>query len=435
MKRSRILAWSIGGIFLAAGVGTAVVVSRTPLAVKSDEVPLAVVKRGEIDLQVHATGELRASHSVVLAAPAIGGAALQITKLAQTGAQIKKGDTVIEFDPSEQHYKLEQSRSELEQAKQEIAKAKADAQVQAAEDKVALLKARYDVRSAELDVQKDELLSKLDADKNQLALQQARQVLAELEKDIESHKDSGKAATFLAREKYNKANLTMTEAQQNLQKMTVTAPMDGVISIQRNLDSVGGFFFTGMSIPDYHPGDQARPGRPIARVVDPMGMELVAKVGERNRGNIKQGQTVTIVFDALPDRTFQGTVKSIGGISRGQFFSASNSGSSFEVSIQISDPDALLRSGFTAKVVFMGDSKKNVLYLPQQAVFQKDGKRIVFVSKNGGYEQQEVTVLRESESRAEVEGLNEGTSVALIDPTVPRKSVASSVAGSVEGTL
>ena len=435
MKRSRILAWSIGGVFLAAAVGAAVVVGRTPLAAKSDEVPLAVVKRGEIDLRVQTTGELRASHSIVLTAPTIGGDSLQITKLAETGAQIKKGDTVIEFDPSEQHYKLEQSRSELKQAEQEIAKAKADALVQTAEDKVALLKARYDVRSAELDVQKDELLSKIDADKNQLALQQARQALAELEKDIESHKDSGKAAMFLAQEKYNKANLTMTEAQQNLQKMTVTAPMDGLISILRNLDSVGGFFFTGMSIPDYRPGDQARPGRPIARVVDPMGMELVAKVGERNRGNIRQGQAVKIVFDALPDHPFQGTVKSIGAMSRGQFFSASNSGSSFDVSIQISDPDARLRSGFTAQVVFIGDSKKDVLYLPLQAVFQKDGKRIVYLSRGGGYEQREVKIRSESESRAEVEGLEQGDKVALIDPTAPRKTSSSSASGTAGGTL
>ena len=65
---------------------------------------------------------------------------------------MKKGDIVIEFDPSEQHYKLEQNRSELLQAEQEITKAKADAAVLAAQDKVALLKARYNVRRAELDV-------------------------------------------------------------------------------------------------------------------------------------------------------------------------------------------------------------------------------------------------------------------------------------------
>jgi len=39
---------------------------------------------------------------------------------------VNKGDVVIEFDPSEQRYKLDQNRSELQQAEQEITKAKAD---------------------------------------------------------------------------------------------------------------------------------------------------------------------------------------------------------------------------------------------------------------------------------------------------------------------
>lgn len=128
------------------------------------------MKRGDLDLRVYATGELTASHIAMVVAPPMGGDSLQITELAHTGESVKKGDLVADFDPSEQRYKWEQSHSELLQAQQEITKAKADAAVLAAQDKVALLKAKYGVRSAELDVQKNELLSKIDADKNDLAL-------------------------------------------------------------------------------------------------------------------------------------------------------------------------------------------------------------------------------------------------------------------------
>ena len=127
------------------------------------------------------------------------------------------------------------------------------------------------MRRAELDVQKNELVSKIDAEKNELALAQAKRVLAEQEKDIESHKASGQAATYLAQEKYNKAKLGMDQAQQNLDKMRVTAPMDGLVSIQKNMNAMGGIFFTGMSLPDYHEGDQVQPGSAIAQVVDPAG--------------------------------------------------------------------------------------------------------------------------------------------------------------------
>ncbi len=434
MKRHRVFTAIIVLLTLGGAVGAVVAAHRVHLPSKNDEVPLAVVKRGSLDLEVHATGELRASHELMLTAPAIGGASLQITEVARTGGMVKKGDLVLAFDPSEQHYKLEQNHSEYLQAEQEIAKSKADAVVLAAQDQVALLKARYSVRRAELDVQKNELESKIDADKNLLALDQAKRVLTELEKDAESHKATGQAAIYLAREKSNKAKLAMDEAQRNLEKMKVVAPMDGLVSIQKNEEASGGIFFTGMSLPDYRPGDQVYPGTAIANVVDPMSLDLTTKVSEQDHGNIHQGEPVEVTFDAVPGRVFHGVVKSMGGMSVREMFSASSSGG-FEVAIQLTESDARLRSGFTAQILFKGGSQSNVLTLPRLAIFLKDGKRIVYVKSGNGYDQREVKIKSESESRAAVEGVEEGSMAALIDPTAPRKSTAAgSASGSTEGT-
>ena len=370
----------------------------------------------------------------MLSAPAVGGDSLQLTKLVRTGVPVKKGDVILEFDPSEQHYKFEQNQSELLQAEQEITKAKADAVVQSAEDKVLLLKDRYSVRRAELDVQKNELVSKIDGDKNLLALDQAKRVLAEAEKDAESHKATGQAGTYLAQEKYNKAKLAMDQAQQNLDKMRVTASMDGLVSIQKNTNASGGFFFTGMSLPDYHEGDQVQAGSSIAQVVDPQGLDLSSQIGEQDRANLQAWQDSDLLFDAMPGHEYHGKVKSVGGMSVRQFFS-SNSNGKFDVAIELSEKDARLRSGFTAQIVFRGGTKRNVLYLPQQALFLKDGKRIVYVKKGNGYEQREVKIVSENESRAAIDGVEEGSVVALVDPTAPRKTGGgSAAAGSPGGT-
>jgi hypothetical protein len=45
----------------------------------------------------------------------------------------------------------------------------------------------------------------------------------------------------------------------------------------------------------------------------------------------------------------------------------------------------------------------------------------VYIKNKSGYEQREVTVRGENESRAAIDGLNAGDEVALIDPTAPRK--------------
>lgn len=419
MRSRKSIAWSVVPVVLCAVIG--VVAARVGPSTAGSDVPTVHVKRGDLAMQVFITGELKASHSEMLAAPPIGGGALQITHLLRTGSAVKKGDLVIEFDPSEQHYKLDQSQSELLQAEQEITKAKADAAVTAAKDKVDLLKARFNVRRAELDVQKNELVSTIDARKNQLALEGAQRVLAELEQDVKSRSASNQAAISLAEEKHNKAKLAMDQAQGNIQKMRVVAPMDGLVALEKNEGSTGGFFFTGMSLPEYREGDQVEAGRTVGQVIDPKGMELIAKVGELERNSIKEGQAVDIQLDALPGIAFRGTVKTVSSNNARNFWDDDTS-TRFEVAITLSSNDPRMRPGLTAHVLINGDPQKNVLYVPRQALFLKDNKRVVFIRKGNNFDTHEVKIQAENESRAAVEGLDAGTEIALIDPTAPKKT-------------
>ena len=421
------------GIAIALVTVTGVVLKGGPANQAADgDVPVAPVRKGDLDLKVHTDGELRANHAMVLTAPPVAGGALQITRLLHPGTFVKKGDVVFEFDPAEQHYKLEQSRSELQQADQEITKADADAAVQAAQDKVALLKARFDIRRAELDVQKNELVSAIEGKKNQLAREQAQRALAKLQQDIQSHTVSGQASILLAKEKRNKAKLAMDTATENIGKMRVAAPMDGLVSIEKNQGAMGEIMFAGMSVPEYRAGDQVQPGSPIAQVIDAQKMELVGKISERDRSNIRVGQPVEIEFDAQPGRTFHGNVKTVGGMSVTQFWET-GMGGRFDVAIQLLDEESSLRPGLTAQVVILGDKKTNVLYIPTQALLMKDGKRVVFVRRSKGFEQRETKVLCENESHAAIEGLSVGDQVALLDPTAPKRFQSSGASPSPGG--
>jgi multidrug resistance efflux pump len=407
-------------VALTAVVGVLAELRRTAPVAAGNDIPTSQVRRGELEMKVYATGELRASHSEMMMAPPIGGGALEITHLLHTGAVVKKGDLVMEFDPTEQRYKLEQNRSELFQAEQEITKVKADAAVTAAQDKVALLKARFDVRRAELEVQKNELVSTIDARKNDLALEQAKRVLAELEQDVKSRSASNQAAIALAEEKRNKAKLAMNQAEQNIQKMRVTAPMDGLVALEKNEGAAGGFFYGGMTLPEFREGDQVEPGRAVGQIIDPKEMELAVKVGELERNNIKEGQPVEIRLDALPGNIFRGTVKTLGGMNSRRPWEA-DTGAEFGVMIALTNKDARMRPGLTAQVVIQGDSRKDVLYLPRQALFLKDSKPVVYVKDGNNFEPRQVKILAENESRAAIEGIGAGAAVALVDPTVQRK--------------
>lgn len=431
MKRRRAIAWGFVVIIFAAVAGLVATTRQTTPG--GDDIPLASVRRSDLDFKVYAISELQANHSMTLTAPPVSGGALQITTLLHTGAPVKKGDVVFEFDPSEQHYNLEQSQSELQQAEQEIAKATADSLVQTAQDKVAMLKARFDLRQAELEVQKNELVSAIDAKKNDLALEQAKNALAQLQQDIESHTASGRATVVLAQEKKNKAKLAMDQAQQNITRMRVTAPMDGLVFIERNANALGGMMWQGMSLPDYRAGDQVEPGSAIARVIDATQMQVTAKIGEQERNNVKVGQMADVTFDALPGQIFHGTVKTVGGMSSRMFWEANNGGR-FDIGIQLEKDDPRLRPGLTAEITILGDERKNVLYIPRLALFLRDGKRVVYIKNGRGFEQHEVKIDGENESRAAIEGLSTNDKVALLDPTAPKKAGASATSGASGAT-
>lgn len=435
MRSRRAITWAVVAVVLCATVGVVAAVRRASPAAAGDKVPTGLVKRGDLDMKVNVTGELRASHSEILIAPPIGGGSLQLTHLLHTGATVKKGDLVMEFDPSEQHFKLEQNRSELLQAEQEITKAKADAAVVTAQDKVALLKARFDVRRAELDVQKNELISTIDARKNDLALDQAKRVLTELEQDVKSRSASNQATISLAEEKRNKAKLAMDQAQSNIDKMRVVAPMDGLVALEKNQGAMGGFCcFPGMTMPEYHEGDQVEPGRSVGQVIDPNGMELVAKVGELERNNVKAGQSVDYQLDAFPETKFHGKVKTVGGNNTRMFWEDDTS-TKFEVTITLATTDPRMRPGLTAHLFINSDPRKDVLYVPRQALFLKENKRIIYVRSGNSFEPREVKIQAENESRAAIDGISAGTEIALIDPTAPRKAANSGTASPGGGTI
>jgi hypothetical protein len=332
---------------------------------------------------------------------------------------VHAGEVVLEFDPSQQEYNLAQNRSDLEQADQEIVKAKADAAVQTAEDQTALLKAKYAVRKAELEVSKNEILSSIDGQKNILALDEAKRALTQLEQDIRSHGASNDAALAISQEKHHKARLEMDQAELNIKNMKITSPIDGLMVIHGNRDSTGGFFMDGMTLPDYHVGDQVNPGSSIAEVIDSSHLEISAQVGETDRTNLKTGQSVEIKVDALPGESFTGKVRTVGGATAREFWD-DNAKHKFDVAIQLDRADPRLRPGFEAQLSILGDHLTRAVSLPAEAVFEHAGKKIVYCERGRGFEMQEVKVLALSEGRAILEGIPVGTVVALVNPDKKR---------------
>jgi multidrug efflux pump subunit AcrA (membrane-fusion protein) len=414
MKRS--VVW-IALVLIVAAVGAAMAIGMPRLPESSTDIPTAAVSRRPLELNVHATGELRAGRTVTLITPPVGGM-LRIVSMVPTGGTVKAGDVVVEFDPAEQQYALEQARTELAEAEQEIVKMKADREVQNAQDAVDLLTARFDLRRAELDAQGNEFVSPIDAQKNALSLEEARRRLAQIEDDVKSRLVTSKSSLQVVEEKRNKALMAMQRAQQVIESLVLKASIDGVVSVKENRDASGGMFFYGQVLPEYREGDSVWPGRPVVDLIESGRMELRAKIDESDRTNLVEGQVAEVSVDTLPGQRFKAKVGALAGLaSRGGFFEPTASISRlFDVTFQFETQDPRLKAGASARVFIKGKQIEGALHVPRQAVFEKSGKNHVFVRSGDRFEQREVKVLQRTESRIAVDGLTEGLEIALVDP-------------------
>jgi HlyD family secretion protein len=391
---------------------------RDLTSTKDEVIPTAKVSRGDVTITVTARGSLRGGNSEMLLAPMTGGLDMHLTSLRTTGEPVKSGEVVAEFDTTEQEYKLKEAEADLAEAEAHLAQAKAQNDAQDEEDRYALLKAESDIRLAELDVRRNPLLPALTARENTLALDAAKDHLTQLQHNLANRKATNLAAIGIQEAARGKAESQAKTARENIEAMTLKAHRDGYVSVRQNVG--GNMMFYGMVLPIFQVGDQVRPGMAVAEIPDLKNWEVVANIGELDRGHLSLGQPVEISVVAMPSRGFRGHVKELGGTTGSPW------DRHFECKIALDDPTPELRPGMSANIVITTDQMKGVLSLPAQAMFENDGRTFVYVEKQGSFTTKDVKLVRRNEMRVVVSGVNEGELVALANPTETAKKKTAS---------
>jgi HlyD family secretion protein len=203
-------------LLLALTASCSYVSEITGIKRRQDNIPTARVTRSPVEINIHALGELRPAKTASISALPVGRSMMQIIYLAKTGAKVKQGEVIVKFDPSDQEYNLELSKSQLTEAEQQIIKAKADQTVRAAKDKVDLIKAQYAVKRAELKVRGNDLLGAIEAKKNLIDLYDAKRRYEQLQRDIQSRLSSDAADLAVQNVARMRADMGMKLAQQIL---------------------------------------------------------------------------------------------------------------------------------------------------------------------------------------------------------------------------
>jgi len=387
------------------------------VATNKEPIPTTRVRLGLVTFMVHATGALSGGNSETLAAPMIGGGQLHITYLRRPGELVKAGDTAVEFDTTDQQFALREAEADVAEAEQRVADAKAQLEAQKEEDTYALEKARSDVRLAELEVKKNPISAAIVARENDMALAQARETLAETEKNMANRTSTNEAAILAQEAARMKAQVQAANAQHNIEAMTLKAQRAGYVAIRLNTNL--NFFFDGMTLSPFQVGDQVWPGTAVAEIPDLSNWEVTAPIAEVDRGHIAIGQPAEVTVIAVPGQVFNGRVKDLGGTTGPPW------DRHFDCHITLEKPSPELRPGMSVRITITTDSMKNALWLPAQALFENNGRTFVYVPSGSGFAPRDVKLVRRSESQVVIAGLTERQLVALADPTRQAKKKSS----------
>ena len=400
-------------------IGVLVVIAGAAVAInaRTDTAPNATtaeVTRGDFVDYIQIRGDIRPAKSIVLAAPLQAGGELQIVKLVKNATAVKKGDLLVEFDATTLQQRLLERQSELKTAEGEIAQSLAQAKITAEQQQTELMKAKYDVDRAKLDLGKRDLISRIEYEGAKLSLGDAEQRLKEVEARALSTKAAADAELTGKKRRRDKAKFDVERAQQSIAALRLHAPADGTVNILENPRSGGPFGGGGV---EFREGDRAWAGASILELPDLSTIHLEARLDESDRGRLKVGQTATVKIEAVPGKDFVAKVDKISVLARVDFSSGWPPVRNFDLGLVLDERDPRIRPGMTATARISADRLPNVTLVPAEAIFQKDGRPVVYRLNGSKFDETSIEIVRRGREQAAVgAGVEPGDKLAIRRP-------------------
>jgi len=278
-------------------------------------------------------GTTEAVQSRAILAPLLAGQqlpTLTVIRLAPAGARVKPGDVLVEFDRQAQMKDFVDKQAEYRKLLGQVAEEQAKEDAARAKDETELRQSENNLRKAELEVQKAEIVSRIDAEKNQETLEEAKATFGQLRETFDLKRKAGQAAIRILEIQRDRAEQTMTHAEANADLMLIRSPIDGVVV----LNSI---WKQGV-MAEVQEGDKIEPGMPFMQVVNPTSMQVRVLANQQDFLNLRSGQTARVRLDAYPDLVFPAQIEQLAPIGESGRFSGKVRVFAVIVSIHGNDP-------------------------------------------------------------------------------------------------
>src|SRR5438445_3141017 len=266
---------------------------RSERAATNVEESIIKVERKDFTQTLRLNGTTQASRSFVVLAPRLEGAqvgSMVITKLAPAGTHVEKGDVLVEFDPQAEERDYLDKKSTYENLVGQVAQKQADENIARAKDDTAMKQAEDELKRAQLELQRNEIVSRIDAEKNQEAVDEAQTTLKQLKETYQLKRAAAAAAIRIQEIQRDRALEAMRYSQGNAAKMVVHSPMPGVV--------VYNTIWLGGRMGTVQQGDQVRPGVPFMKEVDPSHMEESVAFNQEDLHKMNPDEQTQMQLDA-----------------------------------------------------------------------------------------------------------------------------------------
>lgn len=366
------------------------------LATRGGEVPVRAEKavRESIVNTISTNGKIEPVDNFEAHAPA----ATTVKRLfVREGDRVKAGQKILQLDDANARADAARALARLRAAEADLAALKTGGTHEEVLNREAeLVKARAERDSAERNLgamrqlEQRGAASPAEVQEAENRLQRAQADVTALEQKQTSRYSRPEVAKVQA--EAGEARAAYEAAQSLLQNANVTAPRDGLV----------------YSLP-VKQGAYVNAGDLLVQIGDLRRIQVRAFVDEPEIGKLGVGQPVTVTWDALPGRTWTGTLTRVPTT-----VTPRGTRTVGEITCEVDNADLKLLPNINVSVVVTTARHDNALTVAREAIHQENGKRFVFEIVKGELKRREVETAVSSLTRIEVtKGIGDGALVAL----------------------
>lgn len=364
------------------------------------------VRRGDFRQTITETGELFTADTKTYVMPRFGRRwySLSITGLIEHGTKVNKGDSLIQFDPTEirQYIVNMETRIESQQAtlqsilvNNDIERKNQEATLRSETSSFEL--SRLSMESSRFETEKIRKVKELQFRQSEIRFEKIKRNM-EYSKIISANEEK------IQRIRLSQMEEQLKMAYDVLPQLTIRSTSEGIFQIARR---------RRRSPELLKVGDEVRFGNRLGSVPDLTWMKVNTTVNEVDIPKIQKGQKVWVRMDALPDVAFPGEVSFVSLLCRE--YDGNDPRKVFDIVVTILESDERLKPGMTVSCEFVAADMENVLYVPNTCIHRESGRYWIYTRNGiGEVEKTAVNFVSRNNTHTVIEGSNVHEGMSLI---------------------